>query len=644
MSDPRLRLPVPRTATAHDTPKLPLGRQLVEDGVLSAEGLLQGLQMQTRMDAPLGEILVAEGLADRSQVLDAVARQQGVRVVDLETEPPDPALLARHPPAFWLRHRVVPLLRFGDSLLIATARPDRRRLLQDELGLSEGQILCVVADEDQIMSTLADHFALDLARRAEARVPARYSCRHWGSGPASRRWGMMGMAVLLLLTFVIFPVAVYAVLCALALLSLFLIAALKATGAVAQLLSGLNPPAPPLPDPEPSPARLPRISVIVPLYRETEIAGALIRRLSRLRYPKPLLEVVLALEEHDDVTKATVRATELPPWMRVIEVPDTGSVTTKPRALNYALDFCRGDIIGIWDAEDAPDPDQLNQVAAHFAGAPADLACVQGILDYYNPRSNWISRCFTIEYATWFRLVLPGIARMGLVVPLGGTTLFCRRDVLEELGAWDAHNVTEDADLGVRLARAGYRTEMIHSATHEEANCRSWPWVKQRSRWLKGFMVTYLVHMRRPAALLRDLGWKRFAGFQAFFLGSVLQFLLAPLLWSFWLIAIGLPHPLFAGASAVPWSLQVLGVAFVLIEVTTLAIGCAGVSARAHRFLLPWVLTMPVYYPMGALASYKAAFELLRRPFYWDKTQHGQAAEESLHGTEDAPGSAVGTG
>ncbi len=225
-------------------------------------------------------------------------------------------------------------------------------------------------------------------------------------------------------------------------------------------------------------------------------------------------------------------------------------LTTKPRAMNYALDFCRGEIIGVWDAEDAPVKDQIEHVVSRFAQAPPEVVCLQGILDYYNPRTNWLARCFTIEYASWFRVVLPGIARMGLVVPLGGTTLFFRRDKLEELGGWDAHNVTEDADLGVRLCRAGYRTELIDTVTYEEANCRPWAWVKQRSRWLKGFMVTYLVHMRNPRQLLADLGPVAVPRpFRRFLSAPSAQFLLAPVLWSFWLILLGQATP---GSTLVP--------------------------------------------------------------------------------------------
>ena len=212
------------------------------------------------------------------------------------------------------------------------------------------------------------------------------------------------------------------------------------------------------------------------------------------------------------------------------------------------------------------------------------------------------------------------------MIPLGGTTLFFRRDVLEELGGWDAHNVTEDADLGVRLARRGYTTELIPTVTYEEANCRAWPWVKQRSRWLKGYLITYFVHMRNPIALWRDLGFLRFVGLQAMFLATVAQFTVLPLLWSFWLPAFGLPHPVLTTLGApVIWSITAF---FVAAELLHVGIGMLAVSGRKHRHLLPWVLTLPFYFPLGALAAYKALYELVANPFYWDKTQHGHGATE----------------
>jgi len=326
------------------------------------------------------------------------------------------------------------------------------------------------------------------------------------------------------------------------------------------------------------------------------------------------------VEEDDTITQATLKASDFPSWMRQIVVP-RGSLKTKPRALNYALDFCRGSVIGVYDAEDAPEPDQIHKVVRQFHERDPKVVCLQGILDFYNPRQNWLSRCFTIEYATWFRVILPGLQNLGFAIPLGGTTLFFRREALEKLGGWDAHNVTEDADLGIRLARHGYRAELIATTTFEEANCHIWPWIKQRSRWLKGYAMTWAVHMHDPKRLWADLGARKFIGVQLLFLGTLSQFLLAPLLWSFWAFPLGLPHPL---RDLVPdqifYSLVVM---FLACEVVSLALGTFALSAKWHRNLWLWVPTLHFYFPFGAIASYKAFWEIITKPFYWDKTSHG---------------------
>ncbi|WP_370634977.1 glycosyltransferase family 2 protein [Cognatishimia sp. MH4019] len=368
------------------------------------------------------------------------------------------------------------------------------------------------------------------------------------------------------------------------------------------------------------PFQLPVISVLVPLFEESEIATRLVRRLERLEYPRECLDICLVVEEDDACTRATLSKTDLPHWMRVIQVPP-GAVKTKPRALNYAMDFARGSIIGVFDAEDAPAPRAMITVARAFHARCPEVACLQGRLDFYNSRSNWMSRCFTIEYATWFGVILPGLAKLGCAIPLGGTTLFFRRTALEQLGGWDAHNVTEDADLGMRLARYGFRADLVDTVTEEEANCRPWPWVKQRSRWIKGYAATYAVHMRKPRQLWRDLGPRKFWGFQLLFLGSLIQSALSPVLWSFWLMLFGLWHPLSA-AMSLPL-LIALQVTFALSGIATIAVSLIGVRSRKHRHLRGWVLTLPAYFPLATAAAYKGLWELIKKPFYWDKTDHG---------------------
>ena len=598
-------------------PAQPLGQHLLDSGAISSAQLMAALDRQRRESAPLGEILVARGEVDPDQVQAALARQRGLMLADFATIPPEPALSRPLPWRDWLRLRVLPWRRMGGATLVATSHPERFERMRPDLEAALGPVVPVLASDARIMDRIAARWGPDLARAATQRAPAAMSCRSWGMGGHRLTQGALPLALLALLAA---PQTTLALLTLLAVLALTLFAALRLTAFTAQLLGQPHLTAPP-PARDALPAELPHVSVMVPLFREREIAGHLVERLKRLSYPRARLDVMLVLEARDDLTREVLAETELPPWMRVIEVPPSGGITTKPRAMNYALDFCRGEIIGVWDAEDAPVPDQIETVVARFASAPPDVVCLQGILDYYNPRANWLARCFTIEYAAWFRVLLPGIARLGLVVPLGGTTLFFRRHKLEELGGWDAHNVTEDADLGVRLCRAGYRTELIDTVTFEEANCRPVAWVKQRSRWLKGFMVTYLVHMRRPARLWRELGPARFLGLQAFFLGTCGQFLLAPMLWSLWALSLGAGHPVLdlvpRGAALAATGL------FVGLALLDMAIHATAVSAPQRRFLLPWIVTMPLYFPLGTLAAYKALWELVRRPFYWDKTAHG---------------------
>jgi glycosyltransferase XagB len=347
-----------------------------------------------------------------------------------------------------------------------------------------------------------------LKQRAETCVAARESCRTWKAS----RFGM-GLWTLIAarpLATALAPLAVFLTLLVIVGLALSAGTLLKIVAAATMLRARARPrPTPALPAGE-----RPVISILVPLYREPDIAPRLVARLGALTWPREKLDVLLAIEENDHLTRNALRRARLPAWMRVVVVPDS-KLKTKPRAMNYALDFARGSIVGVYDAEDAPAHDQLHRIAARFAEAGPDLACIQGVLDYYNPRTNWIARCFTIEYASWFRMMLPGFQRLGLAVPLGGTTLFFRREILEKLGCWDAHNVTEDADLGIRLARHGYRTELMETVTLEEANCRIVPWIKQRSRWLKGYAMTYAVHMRDPVLLWRSSAGGSFWAFNS---------------------------------------------------------------------------------------------------------------------------------
>jgi len=594
------------------------GQYLMDRGVVSSAQMLRANAELCTGDADLGEVLIAHGLLNPHSYANLAAEWMGTPRARAEELTPDSAMLAQVGPQMCLRLTILPLGRRAGLTYVATARPEAFEKVLQDLPVDWGVVHPLVASAQDIQDALATHCRLELTQAAQTRCPESESCRNWERA-STLRLCLTALAVMAFLVLAFWqPVGLFTALAGWAGFTMLVAAAMKLTAFLSYLGAEHDPP----PAPATTPRKRPRISILVPLFQETEVARVLLHRLSRLTYPKSLLDVVLVLEEKDTLTRAAIGSAHLPSWMRVVVVPD-GKPKTKPRAMNYALDFCKGEIIGIFDAEDAPEPDQLDKVAARFMAAPDDMVCLQGVLDYYNARQNWMARCFTIEYATWFRVVMPGLARMGWAIPLGGTTLYFRRKPLEELGGWDAHNVTEDADLGFRLARHGYRTEMLDTTTREEANCHAVPWVKQRSRWLKGYMITYLVHMRRPVRLFRQLGAWKFLGFQTHFITAMSQFFLAPLLWSMWLIVLGLYHP-FVGLVPDEW-LRTMGVTFFTVELCSIMMALIAVSGPSHRHLIPWVPTIHFYFPLGVLAAYKALYELVFAPFYWDKTQHGHS-------------------
>jgi cellulose synthase/poly-beta-1,6-N-acetylglucosamine synthase-like glycosyltransferase len=307
--------------------------------------------------------------------------------------------------------------------------------------------------------------------------------------------------------------------------------------------------------------------------------------------------------------------------MRVVVVPD-GAPRTKPRALNFALGQATGDYVVVYDAEDVPDGDQLRRALARLRVSP-ELGCVQARLNVYNAGESWLTRQFAIEYTALFDCLLPALERLRLPVPLGGTSNHFPRKVLEEVGGWDPYNVTEDADLGIRLARGGWRVEVLASTTWEEAPVTLKTWLGQRKRWLKGWMQTYLVHMRQPRRLLRELGGRSFLGLQVLMGGLLLSALVHP--WYYVLAALDAAYDILAvsGETAAGRLLWWLGL-FNLVTgyVTGVALGGMATTLRGWRGLATHALLMPAYWLLISYAAYEALWQFVTAPYYWEKTEH----------------------
>jgi glycosyltransferase XagB len=368
-----------------------------------------------------------------------------------------------------------------------------------------------------------------------------------------------------------------------------------------------------------SAAELPVYTVLVPLYREANVVAQLAAALRRLDYPPHLLDVMLVVEEDDDDTVAAALAASADGVFEVVAVP-AGEPRTKPRACNYALQLARGDFLVIFDAEDRPEPDQLKKALDAFRRAPADVACLQARLNFFNARECWLTRMFALDYALWFDFLLPGLDRLGIPMPLGGTSNHFRVEALRAIRGWDPFNVTEDADLGIRLARLGLRVRTLDSTTYEEATNGLDNWLRQRTRWLKGYMQTWLVHMRDPRQLLRNAGLGGFLGFQLFVGGTVVAALLNPILWLVFVLSffIDVPAVGFTGAAH-----MLSGSGLLLGNALFAYLAMLGPYRRGWLDLSPYALLVPFYWLLISAAAYRAAWQLVRKPWYWEKTVHG---------------------
>ena len=369
---------------------------------------------------------------------------------------------------------------------------------------------------------------------------------------------------------------------------------------------------------------LPTYTIFCPLYREWQVLPQFVEAMSKLDYPKEKLQVLLLLEEDDKETIQKIPEIKLLSNFERIVVPHS-IPKTKPKAMNYGLRFATGERLAIYDAEDIPEPDQLKKAVIAFRRSNDKVVCVQAKLNFYNPKQNILTRLFSVEYALWFDLVLPGLQSINAPIPLGGTSNHFKTDYLRLIGGWDAFNVTEDCDLGMRLAKRGYRTAIVDSTTYEEANSSVLNWYGQRSRWIKGYIQTYLVHNRRQREFFRNNKVKDFLSFQLVVGVKVLSLFVNPVMW-----VITACYFLFRAKiglfieSLFPGPILYIG-AFSLIFGNFLYIYyyMIGASKRGYDSLVKYVFLVPLYWLGMSLSAWKAVYEIIVRPHYWYKTAHG---------------------
>ncbi len=368
---------------------------------------------------------------------------------------------------------------------------------------------------------------------------------------------------------------------------------------------------------------LPVYAILCPLYRESAVLPKFLNSISKLEWPKDKLDVQLLLEENDLETIDTARSIDLPSYVRIVIVPHS-LPKTKPKACNYGLNSAKGEYLVVYDAEDMPEPQQLKKAYLAFQRVPEKVKCLQAKLNYYNTNQNLLTRLFTAEYSLWFEIILPGLQSINTSIPLGGTSNHFRTADLRNLKGWDPFNVTEDADLGVRLFKQGFNTAIIDSITLEEANSQVWNWIRQRSRWIKGYMQTYLVHMRKPMEFLKKSGIHTFL-FQLNIGGKIVFMLINPILW-FMTISY------FALRSVVgPTIESIYPTPVFYIAVFSLVFGnflyfyyyMIGCAKRGHWPIIKYVFLIPFYWFFMSIAAVMATYQLFIKPHFWEKTKHG---------------------
>jgi hypothetical protein len=401
---------------------------------------------------------------------------------------------------------------------------------------------------------------------------------------------------------------------------------------------------------------LPIYTILLPMYNESEVIQKLIRAMDELDYPQDKLDIKILLEEDDTMTQELCKEVELPSCCEVIVCPNSFP-KTKPKACNHGLQVAKGKYLVIYDAEDRPEPDQLRKAVAAFDKVGEDVVCLQGKLNYFNARENWLTKFFTLEYTTWFDLFLPGLHLFDAPIPLGGTSNHFKTDILKQLGGWDPFNVTEDCDLGIRLHRKGYRTKILDSTTWEEANQNIGNWIRQRSRWIKGYFQSHLVHTRNTLQTIYELGT---FGFISFFLtvgGMSAMLILNPVFWITACVYGGLWIAYYCGYPVEPWPIVYMdtvsdidttytlwsklswvfcgfSIILFLANILFIAVNVIACFRRNLIRLLPWAIVSPLYWIFISVAAWKGFLQLLIRPFYWEKTNHGLTEVADKEGVE----------
>lgn len=636
-------------------PRMRIGEMLVAAGTTTPSAIAEALEAQSRFGGRIGEHLVLAEALSRRSLISAIAAQHGIPFIDLVEDPPvaDPRANADWRQAAhrrWLIHRVE-----GRRVLAVTSRPPRQDVIAEVAAWYPGYTveLAMTTWWDIEQAIAADRRAA-LVHAASAELAESHPELSAKSGQIAWNARFVALATTLLVGLSwFFPRVMFS-------LGLLLSSAMLTGGFLFKMWlctnglkrqakenawqkavedarkAGVGPTALnskfarasmgrlPLADHE-----LPKYTVLVPAYKEDNIIANVLTHIGELDYPKNKLEVMILLEESDTATIAAARAARPPDYVHIVVVPD-GQPRTKPRACNYGLALATGEFLVIYDAEDRPEAGQLRGVVEDFRYQPPEIICVQSRLNYWNSTQNMLTRMFTLEYTAWFDSMLPGLVEMKMPIPLGGTSNHFRTDGLRELGGWDPYNVTEDADLGLRASVLGWGVDVTATTTWEEACSEVGPWIRQRTRWLKGYLMTTLVQIRNTRAMTSasQNNVRLFATLFGLIATTPLSFMAYLPSWAITIAGLyGFPKGLNQLAPGWLFDVAFISMAFGTIGAVVL-VGASTYMRFGWRLALLAPL-MPLYWCLHGVAAWRAFYQLLRDPFTWEKTPHGLTSSQA---------------
>jgi cellulose synthase/poly-beta-1,6-N-acetylglucosamine synthase-like glycosyltransferase len=598
-----------------------LGDTLAAEGLVSEQQVREAVVEQERTGSRIGAVLVGSGALGEDSLLGALSQRLRIPIVDLSDFDPADAPRDILPEPVCRRLACVPIAANETTLFVAVSDPLSEEALAEIRSHADLDLRTFLASPNGIDELLHSIYREDYSETAQSQLllnSPEVSARWTVTGPQKGTFVLGGIAVLALV--VVFPLPTLIGLCGAATLFYTATSLYKIAAGYSALNYDYEVSIEAVDIAELDERTLPMYTILVPLYQETEVIGRLTEAIEALDYPRTKLDVRLLCEEDDTATIEAIRALKLRPHFKLVIVPDS-LPKTKPKACNYGLMGAEGEFVTIYDAEDRPEPDQLKKAVLMFRNGGEDLACVQARLNYFNQDQNLLTRWFSIEYAMLFDLVLPGLDRRKDPIPLGGTSNHMRRDRLIEVGGWDPFNVTEDAEIGLRLYRDGYRTTMMDSSTLEEANSQLDNWVRQRSRWIKGYIQTWLVSVRHPLQLMRAFGFRGYMSIQLM-IGGTFIFLINPIFWGlttlFFLTKLDVISSLFP-----TYVYYIAAAQLFLGNFVFLYLGVISAARRGYDDLAKYALLSPLYWGLMSLAAWRGFLQLFSNPFYWEKTTHG---------------------